>query len=95
VVTGRPETGDWLAVTLADGKKGWVAASLVKLDVPVSGIAVAQDIPKPPTPAATSNRPPREPRSPSTNRSLRLQGTHGALPQPGDMGGCRRAGRPR
>ncbi len=40
VVTGRTEAGDWLAVTLADGKKGWVAASLVKLDVPVASLPV-------------------------------------------------------
>jgi hypothetical protein len=93
VVTGRTETGDWLAVTLADGKKGWVAASLVKLDVPVSGIAVAQDIPKPPTPAATSK--PALPRATLTvdeQIAAVAKGTHGALPQPGDMGGVSAGG---
>ena len=93
VVTGRTERGDWLAVTLADGKKGWVAASLVKLDVPVSGIAVAQDIPKPPTPAATS-----KPVVPTATLTIDEQiakiakGEHGALPQPGDMGGVSAGG---
>ena len=92
-VTGRTERGDWLAVTLADGKKGWVAASLIKLDVPVSGIAVAQNIPKPPTPAATS-----KPVVPTATLTIDEQiariakGEHGALPQPGDMGGVSAGG---
>ena len=93
VVTGRTERGDWLTVTLADGKKGWVAASLVKLDVPVSGIAVTQNIPKPPTPAATS-----KPVLPTATLTIDEQiakiakGEHGALPQPGDMGGVSAGG---
>ncbi len=92
-VTGRTKTGDWLAVTLADGKKGWVAASLVKLDVPVSGIAEAQNIPKPPTPAATSK--PVVPKATLTideQIAAVAKGTHGALPQPGDMGGVSAGG---
>jgi len=89
----RTETGDWLAVTLADGKKGWVAASLVKLDVPVSGIAVAQNLPKAPTPAATSK--PAAPRATLTideQIAAVAKGTHGALPQSGDMGGVSAGG---
>ncbi|MGV1037967.1 MAG: SH3 domain-containing protein [Candidatus Nanopelagicales bacterium] len=93
VVTGRTESGDWLAVTLADGKKGWVAASLVKLDVPVSGITVAQNIPKPSTPAATSK--PAVPKATLTideQIAAVAKGAHGALPQPGDMGGVSAGG---
>jgi len=88
VVTGRTKAGDWLAVTLAGGNKGWVSASLVQLDVPVSAVAVAQNIPKPPTPAAT-----KKPAVPTATLTVDEQiariakGTHGALPQPGDMGG--------
>lgn len=91
--TGRTETGDWLAVTLAGGEKGWVAASLVELDVPVSGIAVAQNIPKPPTPAPTS-----KPAVPTATLTIDEQiatvakGAHGALPQPGDIGGVSAGG---
>ena len=93
VVTGRTERSDWLAVTLVDGKKGWVAASLVKLDVPVSGITVAQNIPKPSTPAATN-----KPVVPTATLTIDDQiakiakGEHGALPQPGDMGGVSAGG---
>ena len=92
-VTGRTETGDWLAVTLADGKKGWVAASLVKLDVPVSAIAEAQNTPKPPIPAATSK--PAVPKATLTideQIATIAKGAHGTLPQPGDMGGVSAGG---
>lgn len=102
VVTGRTETGDWLAVTLADGKNGWVAASMVTLNVPVGDIALAGNIPEPPTaeptsepamPTATS-----EPAVPTATLTIDEQiatiagGAHGELPQPGSMGGVSAGG---
>jgi hypothetical protein len=93
VVTGRNASGDWLAVTLTDETKGWVSSSLVKLDAPAGGIAVAQNIPKPSTPAAT-----QKPAVPTATLTVDEQiakgakGAHGTLPQPGDMGGVSAGG---
>jgi hypothetical protein len=88
VVTGRTKAGDWLEVTLPDGTKGWVSASLVKVDVAVTGIAVAQVIPKPPTPSASRTPAPPTPTLTVDEQIAKIaKGKHGDLPQPGEMGG--------
>jgi uncharacterized protein YgiM (DUF1202 family) len=38
--SGRTDTGDWLLVTLADGRRGWIAANLVSVDGDAATLAV-------------------------------------------------------
>ena len=57
-VTSRNLAGDWLRVIAPDGGEGWVAASLLKINVPLAGVATAQAPPTPtpmytPTPTVT------------------------------------------
>ena len=55
-VTGRNLAVDWLKVIAPDGKEGWVAASLLEVNLPLAGVALAQIPPTPtsmPTPTAT------------------------------------------
>jgi len=57
-VRGRNLVGDWLKVIAPDGKEGWVAASLLEINLSLAGVAVAQVPPTPtpmhtPTPAVT------------------------------------------
>jgi len=93
LVTGRTKAGDWLEVLLPDGTKGWVSASLVKLEVPVTGVAVAKVIPKPPTPAATRTPAPPQPTLTVDEQIAKVaKGQHGTLPQPGEIGGVAAGG---
>ncbi|WP_423226629.1 SH3 domain-containing protein [Candidatus Amarolinea aalborgensis] len=52
-IVGRNTDSSWWQV-LYIGKKGWVAASIVKTAGPTNQVAVATDIPKPPPPPATA-----------------------------------------
>jgi hypothetical protein len=63
-VLKRDAAGDWLQVSWQGGT-AWLAASLVELDVPVAGLAVATGIVPPPTSAAPSPTP-----SPATPAQL-------------------------
>ncbi len=47
-VTGRNADGSWLEITLPDGRSGWIAATLVQLNVSTGEVAVAKTIPTPP-----------------------------------------------
>ncbi|MFN3982938.1 MAG: SH3 domain-containing protein [Caldilinea sp.] len=38
--SGRTDTGEWLLVTLADGRRGWIAANLVSVDGDATTLAV-------------------------------------------------------
>jgi hypothetical protein len=57
-VTGRNLAGDWLKVIVPGGQEGWVAASLLEINLPLAGVAIAQPSPVPtpmytPTPTPT------------------------------------------
>ena len=57
-ITGRNAAGDWVEVVCPGGKKGWVAASCLEINIPLAGVAVAQAPPTPtpmytPTPTVT------------------------------------------
>jgi hypothetical protein len=58
-VTARTAAGDWLAVTTQAGKKGWVAAAYVDLNLPPDEIPLAAEVPPTPTPPPT--QPPTAP----------------------------------
>ena len=51
-VTGRNLAGDWLRVIAHDGQEGWVAASLLEINVPLADVTTAQ-APSTPTPMYT------------------------------------------
>ena len=54
-ITGRNEDSSWLEVALADGRIGWVSASLVEPSVATNQIALAETIPTaPPAPPTAS-----------------------------------------
>lgn len=53
----RNEDATWLEVTLADGQRGWISASLVESSTPAETLAVATDIPPTPVPTPTSVAP--------------------------------------
>jgi len=50
-ITAQSAAGDWLAVIATEGRKGWVYATYVDLDVPLDSIPVATEIPPTPAPA--------------------------------------------
>jgi type II secretory pathway pseudopilin PulG len=57
-VTDRNHTGDWLRVIAPDGQEGWVAYSVLQVNVDMAGVPVAQAPPTPtpmytPTPTIT------------------------------------------
>jgi len=52
-VTSRTKAGDWLAVTTKGGKKGWVAAEFVALNMPAEEIPITTETPPTPVPAPT------------------------------------------
>lgn len=54
-VLGRNADSTWWQVMLANGKEGWVNASLVTANPAVDGVAIAQNIPAPP--ATSTPRP--------------------------------------
>ena len=56
VIFGRTPEGDWLQVRSPQRLGGWMAAFLVRLNVPVAEVPVARDIPA--RPAATPTSPP-------------------------------------
>jgi uncharacterized protein YgiM (DUF1202 family) len=65
-ITGRNAEGSWWQVTLANGREGWVAASLVTATGPADAVEIAANIPAaPPTatprPAAAAAPPPAAP----------------------------------
>jgi hypothetical protein len=100
-VVSRTKTGDWLAVATAAGKKGWVAAAYVALNLPLAEIPLAAEVP--PTPVPTPTQPPTAPpaqptptsppAAPTPGPSVDDQiakinrGEHGQLPQPPMVGG--------
>ncbi len=49
-VVGRNNAGDWVQITTADGKAGWVASSLLTFNLDPRTVPVAQNIPPPPPP---------------------------------------------
>jgi hypothetical protein len=51
-VTGKCPTGDWLKVIASNKQDGWVACSLLQVNVDMDGVAIAQPPPTP-TPTAT------------------------------------------
>ena len=58
-VIARTKAGDWLAVITKGGKKGWVAAAYVELNLPLEEIPLAREVP--PTPAPPPTQPPTRP----------------------------------
>jgi hypothetical protein len=52
-VTARNLAGDWLKVIAPGGEEGWVAASLLEIDLPLADIPVVTQAPPTPTPVAT------------------------------------------
>ncbi len=86
-VVARNEAGDWLSVIEPDGKGGWVAANLVQLNIPVSQIPVATDIPTPPvTPTPRATATPQPTLSVDEQIAALAREQHGQLPQPGSTG---------
>ena len=55
-VTARTEAGNWLAVTTATGRQGWVYATYVSLSIPVESVSLAARVP--PTPVPQPTQPP-------------------------------------
>jgi hypothetical protein len=51
-VIGRSPGGDWLLVVAPDGRRGWLSISLLKVNLVLDGVAVAE-LPPTPTPAVT------------------------------------------
>jgi len=83
----RTRAGDWLSVIAPDGKKGWVAANLVQLNIPRDQIPLVTNIPAPPvTPTPRSTATPRPTRSVDDQIAALAKGQHGQLPQPGSTG---------
>lgn len=92
-VIARNQEGDWLSVTTPEGKKGWVAANLVQLNIPLRQIPVAADIPTPPvTPTPRATATPRPTLSVDEQIAALAKGQHGQLPQPGATGGVSAGG---
>lgn len=86
-VTARNQPGDWLSVIAPDGGRGWVATSLVQLNIPLGEIPVAINIPTPPvspTPKPTAT--PRPTLTVDEQIAALGRGEHGQLPQPGASG---------
>ncbi len=50
-IVGKNPAGDWWEIQFSNGQVGWVLGQLVAVEGDVSTIAVADDIPEPPTPA--------------------------------------------
>ncbi len=48
-VTGRTEDGTWFEVVAKDGRRGWMAASIVECSVATDAIPIQRDIPPSPT----------------------------------------------
>ena len=89
----RTQADDWLSVIAPDGKKGWVAANLVQLNIPKSQIPLASIIPTPPvssTPKSTAR--PLPTLSVDDQIAALAKGQHGQLPQPGSTGGVAAGG---
>jgi uncharacterized protein YgiM (DUF1202 family) len=92
-VTGRTAANNWLQVQLAGGKQGWVWAEYVDLNTSADAIALVQNIPPPPTPAATRTPVPPTPTLTVDEQIARIaKGQHGTLPQPGQSGGVAAGG---
>lgn len=92
-VVARNQAGDWLSVIAPDSKPGWVAANLVQLNIPLSQIPAATNIPPPPvtpTPRATATL--RPTLSVDEQIAALARGQHGQLPQPGSTGGVSAGG---
>jgi hypothetical protein len=54
-VAARTGPGDWLAVTTSAGKRGWVAAAYVSLNVAPEGIPISAEVPPTPVPPPTQS----------------------------------------
>jgi hypothetical protein len=107
-VTARAKAGDWLVVTSKGGKKGWVAAAYVELNVPLQEIPIATEVPPTPVPPPTQRPtpPPAESQptptppttAPTSGPSVDDQiaavnrAQHGQLPQPPRVGGVAAGG---
>jgi len=77
-VTSRNLAGDWLKIIAPDGQEGWVAASLLQINLSLAGVDVAQAPPTPtptctpsPTPTSTPGLlPPPIPSAPANGESF-------------------------
>ncbi len=77
-IFGRNEAGDWLQVRLPDRSGGWISAPLITVNVAVTAIPVAKDIPQPPPVAQPTT--PAIPKAPATPIP---ETTHQTAPEPG------------
>lgn len=92
-VLARTQAQDWLSVITPNGSRGWVAANLVQLNIPLSQIPVAANIPTPPvTPTPKATATPRPTLSVDEQIAALARGQHGQLPQPGSTGGVAAGG---
>jgi len=65
-ITGKNTNGDWWEVTLVNGQDGWVYGPLVQTTGDTTSVAVAANIPLPPTPIPTSAEVPVAAPAPAT-----------------------------
>ncbi|MCO5242792.1 MAG: SH3 domain-containing protein [Anaerolineae bacterium] len=63
-IISRNAAGDWYEVCCVDGQQAWIVARLVEVTGDPNAVAIAANIPAPPTDTPVPTRPPAQPTTP-------------------------------